>query len=1599
MASIVRRLPFVRGLLTDAARSPAVRTADGRGFVVAGVDRSPRGAPDRGAATRAELGARSDDALRVATTGAGALSVRRQGAGAREAVLEDGVVLYPGAFPGADALVVAKDHGVEELVIARGPEAEIVYRVDVPPAWRLRSSTGVGLVEVRDESGVARLRIRAHRAWDADGADVPLDVSVSGDAIALRVLGTPRWPVVVDPVFAGTGEMLLGRSDAASVVLRSGLVLITGGDDLTGRTTELFDPRTATFAFGPELTDPRLLHTATLLRDGRVLIAGGPSEVAEVFDPGNEALTSIPIGTPRAGHTATLLPNGKVLLVGGEYPSPNGASELFDPVANAFQPVKGKLTPARLAHTATLLLDGRVLLTGGGTDAGKPPSKRADVYDWVTDTFASVGDMNDGRASHTATLLADGSVVVAGGGLPLAYGSAELKSLEIFDPLSNTFTAIAATMQENASMHTATRLSDGRVLFAGGSGVSAGVGGTSVARTVADLFDPGTRAMAPAPSSMLHARSSHTATLLADGRVFLAGGLLESKASTSTSELFDPLARSFLASATKMSLPRVWHTATALPGDLALIAGGSAVRTDADPSYNVDSSLAEAEVFDGKTGTSTALPRKMLSPRRSHTATFVPESGRVLLTGGLPFGSSSSALSTAELFDPTGASPSIPLTMTAPRINHTATRLQDGRILIAGGSTGGGVVHATAELFDPKTGALTAAANKLVSSRTRHAATLLDDGRVLLCGGVTLKSGSPAVIDTAEVFVPGADQFVAVGSMKKVRQYPVVVSLPGNRALVPGGYAGTFNGHVPVFLVDLFDEDVFSAAPQLAEPRAFLTGDRLLDGRALLAGGVTSPGGGALATTALHDGGSIKPGPSMLAGRASHASTLLEGGRVLMTGGIADGDSLELFDPAKAAFVSSGGFACERCGEGLSLTELPDGRGLLAGDMKTASLQALSPTGVASAVGNLAQKRYGHTATVASDGSVLLAGGVPDGESGALPSIERFDPGTGQASPAGALMVPRAFHTATRLSDGRVLFLGGRTSASRTSPVVPTYEILSPAGVSTVGPTPILRSDHAATLLSDGKVLVAGGGDPEAPAAAIEVFDPMKGTFTKVASRVLGRGVTAAHLPDGSVVLAGTAGAVRYGPAPGALTPVSDGTDASFIASGTERLTRAIALANGRVAVCADRCLIVEPGGAIADTSSPISLFLPDRAKQVGTDVVLLAGPRTGQGFTGSVPVQPLAARRPIVGPLAKLAWKMGETGSATGARLLQTSVVGANAEAASASGVALLVWRPVDGAGPIHVVKQSKLTDTSFDFEIPHTVFTGPGSLYVLVDGVASAPQPLTILPSASGAECTADLQCSTGFCTDGVCCDQACKDGCLACSAAAKGGGEDGVCGPIGAGKSPRFGCENPTQAICGYTGNCDGHGACELPGITTICSASGDRCQGGACKAPPAPTCDEKTNELVSSSDGTRTPCSPGRCRDHACVFTCSAETDCAAGSTCRGGTCVGSCNESYTAAVTFTPAGKVEQPCNAYRCVDGACKTSCTAHTDCATGNRCVVDTCKPAALLGDAEDPGACSHRQGERGASRWPLVLVGLGLWRLGAHRRRVRRPAARRTP
>jgi N-acetylneuraminic acid mutarotase len=340
-------------------------------------------------------------------------------------------------------------------------------------------------------------------------------------------------------------------------------------------------PRAAAWTATGKMITPFFGNMAGLLPDGRVLVVGGVGKSgdgsisAELYDPGTGAWTSTgSMVAPRPGYSATLLADGKVLVAGGSTDqnlSGLASAEVYDPVSGTWT-ATGAMDTGRYSYSATLLRDGKVLVAGGSSSTVFGLAT-AEVYDPVSGTWTATGAMSIGREGHTATLLRDGRVLVVGGRSSTrcaVHQSCALGSAELYDPISGTWTATGRMVALLSDRYSVTLLADGKVLVAGGQEIS----GNHGASASAELYDPQSGAWT-ATGAMIETRMDHSATLLADGRVLVIGGggapgLDDAPRSP---ELYDPASGTW--SATASMLAAGGHTATLLPDGKVLVTGGT----------------------------------------------------------------------------------------------------------------------------------------------------------------------------------------------------------------------------------------------------------------------------------------------------------------------------------------------------------------------------------------------------------------------------------------------------------------------------------------------------------------------------------------------------------------------------------------------------------------------------------------------------------------------------------------------------------------------------------------------------------------------------------------------------------------------------------------------------------------------------------------------------------------------------------------------------------------------------------------------------------------------------------------------------------------
>lgn len=457
------------------------------------------------------------------------------------------------------------------------------------PAWALAGVTGLALLGLVAASGC-----------------------INGESITSTAhLGSP----IVDDPAGGAASVRKSSVNQKTAIPAAGDVLIAGGASATNQslaTAEFFDPSNSQFFSTSHSEASRAGAVAAPLPASQVLLDGGFSGTAaikqfslnldgnvlssaEIFDRTSGAFSlAAPMGTPRMAFTATPLSNGKVLVAGGLDNSSNvlDSAEVYDPAERRFVAVANPMSDHRVFHTATLLPSGKVIVAGGATNLSGDTTNSADLYDPASNSFSPTSPMDHQRAAHSATLLPSGplagKVLITGGG----GGSSVFfkdSSAELYDPASQQFLLLASFLNEPRALHTATLLDDGDVLLAGGF----------------------------------------------NGSVAISGGVLSgaSGSISNSAETFDPNTLEFscvngfndeaLRCNQSMTIARAGHTATLLTNGPAphrvLIAGGIGA---ADPKAH-GVALATAELFNPAAGGSFIAAGPMTTARAFQTATLL----------------------------------------------------------------------------------------------------------------------------------------------------------------------------------------------------------------------------------------------------------------------------------------------------------------------------------------------------------------------------------------------------------------------------------------------------------------------------------------------------------------------------------------------------------------------------------------------------------------------------------------------------------------------------------------------------------------------------------------------------------------------------------------------------------------------------------------------------------------------------------------------------------------------------------------------------------------------------------------------------------------
>ena len=556
-----------------------------------------------GQTLHAQLPAQADAAHVVQFDGVDGFSVRTKEIGIQSvpAEIHQGVVAYRGAVAGGDLLYKLTPTHVDEYIYLRDPPAHLErqFEFDTGSAvWTLREADTN--IEALGKDGIARLRLSAPLARAADGKRRRGTAHIVGRTIVLDIdLTGLAAPILVDPDWSTTGTMTVSHWGDAAWRRPDGRVMAAGGCALTGcptsfvstscgqvlANTDLWDPSSGTWTSGAPMLTARTTFASVPLPTGDLIVAGGCTE------------------------TNCTQMNDAGFCVSQPCTQTTNLSERYS-FASAKWSAAGTLSSPRFASMGVPMGTGDAFVAGGCDVGGCTTS----VEQWAAsaNSWSEQAPLPAPRGFGTATTLADGRVLVVGGCAdPLC--ATVLNDATVYDPVANTWTD-AGTLSAPRAGHSATLLNDGTVLVAGGCSDAA----CTMALSSADIWTAsGTGGQfAPGPS-MAGARHHHTATLLDNGEVLMAGGADSTGASLPTSEVYLPLAREWLGTSA-MLMSRAFHVGVGLSDGRVLVAGGcnpqtcipfaeifSPANLPADSDAGVDASLLEQEVADSGTGAAT----------------------------------------------------------------------------------------------------------------------------------------------------------------------------------------------------------------------------------------------------------------------------------------------------------------------------------------------------------------------------------------------------------------------------------------------------------------------------------------------------------------------------------------------------------------------------------------------------------------------------------------------------------------------------------------------------------------------------------------------------------------------------------------------------------------------------------------------------------------------------------------------------------------------------------------------------------------------------------------------------------------------------------
>lgn len=781
--------------------------------------------------------------------------------------------------------------------------------------------------------------------------------------------------------------------------------------------------------------------------------------------------------------------------------------------------------------------------------------------------------------------------------------------------------ASPGTWSSSSSLNSIHLFKFGMVRLHNGKVLVAGGRGNSSPTAAAELYDPalGTWVVT---GSLSTPRDQYTLTLLSDGKVLAVGGQNQSSTRLSSVEIYDPASGTWFPTGS-MSIARNSHTATLLPNGKVLVAGGSSIVGGFPVA--VDS----AEIYDPMSGTWS--PTGSMTTPHVRAEAILLNNGKVLVAGG----SNTSFSAFAELFDPTSGTWSATGSLNTARHRHTMTLLADGRVLVAGGNNG--LFLNSSELYDPIAGTW-GITGSLNSARQQAAAVKISDGKVLVIGG---SDSTGDGVTTTELYDPSIGTWVIAAPFSNARLGNEAALLLDGRILAVGGFNSSFTTTVAAIYNSPSAEILATGVNVLGSTQ--LTGILDLTGQPAGLWDVTITNPDSQSAT-LNGAFTIfnvvpTPDPVVLSIAPNTGANNNSGLNVAVAGSnFLGGSILRLTRTAHADIVASNVNAVnsslingtfDLSGQAIGIWNVVVSTNGSSGTLNNGFTINNPPPTISSINPNTGIDNGAFNLSV--NGTGFLTGA-------SLRLFQQSD-STGTWSNTGSPLNTRFFKYRTvRLNNGTVLVAGGSQNIGATA----TAELYNPdlgtwAVTGSLG-TP--RDQYTLTLLSDGRVLAVGGVDQnEQPLSSTEVYDPISGIWTPTGSMSIVRvGHTSTLLSDGKVLVAGGSSNVGGFYLPVNSAEIFDPMSGTWSLIGSmptpHSRAEAVLLNNGKVLVAGgstnvDFSAAAELFDPVAGTWSATGSLITKRHRHAMTLLtdgrVLVAGGENGLGINSAELYDPVS--------------------------------------------------------------------------------------------------------------------------------------------------------------------------------------------------------------------------------------------------------------------------------------------------------------------------------------------------------------------------------------